>query len=61
MQGTFPKKVEKDAEGKEEESFENHVKCNEEKETGLNAKVFEEKNIEEDYNHSVYWRFSIGF
>ena len=33
--------------------FENHVKLNEEAEMGLNAKVFEEKNNEEDYNHSV--------
>ena len=40
MQGTYPKKVEKNVEGKEEESFENHVKHNEGKEMGLNAKVF---------------------
>ena len=53
MRGTWSKKVEKDVEGKEEELFENHVKLNEEKEMGLNAKVFVEKNNEEDYNHSV--------
>ena len=40
-----PEKVEKDVEGRE-----NHVKHNEEKEMGLNAKVFEEKNCEEVYN-----------
>ena len=33
--------------------FGNHVKHNEEKEMGLNAKVFEKKNSKEDYNHSV--------
>ena len=49
QRGTFPKKVEKDVEGKEEETFENHVKHNEEKEMGLNAKVFEEKNNKVDY------------
>ncbi|RMX38781.1 hypothetical protein pdam_00022103 [Pocillopora damicornis] len=53
LQGAFPKKVEKDVEGKEEELFENHVKHNEEKEMGLNKKVLEEKNDEEDYYLSV--------
>ena len=55
MQETYTKKVEKNVEGKEEESFENHVKHNEGKEMGLNAKVFVEKNNEEDYHryHSV--------
>ena len=33
--------------------FENHVKHNEEKVMGLNAKVFEEKNNEKDYGKSV--------
>ena len=46
-------KVEKDVEGKEEELFENHVKHNEEKDAGLNAKVFKEKNMKEDYNQPV--------
>ena len=41
LQGRFPRKVEGDVEGKEREEFENHVKHNEEKEMGLNAKVFE--------------------
>ena len=41
LQGRFPRKVERDVEGKEREEFENHVKHNEEKEMGLNAKVFE--------------------
>ena len=40
-------------EEKEEELFENHVKYNEEKEMGLNTKVLEEKNDEEDYYLSV--------
>ena len=53
LQGAFPKKVEKDVEGKEEELFENHVKHNKEKEMGLNKKVLEEKNDEEDYYLSV--------
>ena len=53
MQGRFPRKVEKDVEGNEEELFENHVKHNEEKVMGLNAKVFEEKNNEKDYGKPV--------
>ena len=53
MQGRFPRKVEKDVEGNEEELFENHVKHNEEKVKGLNEKVFEEKNNEKDYGKSV--------
>ena len=53
MQGAFPKKVEKDVEEKEEELFENYVKHNKEKEMGLNTKVLEEKNDEEDYYLSV--------
>ena len=46
-------KVEKDVEGKEEELFGNHVIHIKEKEMGLNAKVFEEKNNKEDYIQSV--------
>ena len=53
MQGRFPRKVERDVEGKEREEFENHVKHNEEKEMGLNAKVFELKINEDNYNQSV--------
>ena len=53
MRGTCPEQVEKDVAGKGEELFENHVKLNEGKEIGLNTNVFEEKNNEEDYNHSV--------
>lgn len=53
MQGRFPRKVEKDVEGNEEELFENHVKHNEEKVMGLHAKVFEEKNNKNDYGKSV--------
>ena len=52
LQGTFPKRVEKGVEGKEEELFENPVKYNEEKEMGLSVKMFKNKN-EEDYNQSV--------
>ena len=43
LQGTFPERVKKDVEEKEEELFEILVKHNEEKVMGLNAKVFEEK------------------
>ena len=43
MQGTFPKKVEKDVEGKEEELFENHVKHSKEKDAGLNAEVLRKR------------------
>ena len=35
------------------ELFENNVKHNEEKDVGLNAKIWEEKKNEEDYNESV--------
>lgn len=53
LPGTVPNKVQKHVEGKEEELFENHVKHNEEKGEGLNAKVCEEYNKDEDCNQSV--------
>lgn len=40
------------SEANEWELFENNVKHNEEKEMGLNAKICEEKNNEEDYTES---------